>query len=440
MKNIIVLFFLGLLAINAQDCTVTLPNNPLTAQGLATPYPITGCNQTNPMMASFVEGGVIDTSSGKLYVYNPLMITAGTTPLVNPTPPNLPANNVVALFFGTNACTLTLADNTNGATLAAAQCVNGAPGSIFGQVSFCNTNNFWTAINTALTNKQITVPPLGNAADGLPCPTVRDFFVVDMDQSDNVVTDYLFVGVQTAQDTAANRANNPTFQVLTNGSDNRLVAVAISGAFGCTALKAPDLADPTNTVGLASQYLNELNALVNQAAPQALVPLSHAMTRVNNQPNLAKTNLYRAGVGQPLAQNNGQADSVAYCTNVYFTAPKRMAANQAVLFNFQSADPNVASNLFGFLAQRFFTTFGPDGLNCASLLNVAPPVVPIKNNMNNLFVGATITVPVPPNNNTTTGLPTSSIIIIVVCSVAGGILLIGLIVGVIWYRNRSMYS
>jgi len=370
-----------------------------------------------------------------------LVITAGTTPLVVPTAPILPTSNIVALFFGYNGGTLTLVDNANGANIQAGNCINGAPGSIFGQVSFCNGPSFFQAVTTAITAKQLTVPALPTAIDGLPCPTVRDFFVVDMDQSDNVVTDYLFVGVQTAQDTTANRAAHPGFTTLTNGSDNRLVAVALAGALQCTPMKAIDLADNQNTVGLPSQALNEIFAMVNQAAPQALVPLSHAMTRVNNQPNLVKTNLYRQGVGQPIAATNAGADSVAYCTNIYYTAPKRLAANQMPLFNFQSADPNVATNLFGFLAQRFFTTFGPDGLDCANLLNVAQPVVPIKN-MNGLFVGATITVPVPPTGTQApiNTLPTTTIIIIVVCSVVGGILLIGLIVGVIWYRNRSMYS
>jgi len=441
MKTVLLLLLLGLLVINAQDCQILIPANPLSAVGLSTPFQLVApCIQTDPMMASFVEGGVLDTSLGKIAVYNPLVITAGTVPLATPIVPVLPAQNVVGLWFGTNAGTLTLTDNANGANLQAGNCVNGLAGSIFGQFSYCNAVAFFAAANTAINNKQLIVPPLNNAADGVICPTVRDWFIVDMDQSDNVVVDYLFVGTQTAQDTTTNRANHPTFTTLTNGSDNRLLAVAVGTAMVCTPFKAPDLADPMNAVGLPSLALNELHAMVNQPAPQALVPISHAMTRVNNQPNLVKTNAYRSGVGQPSAGTVANADSVAYCTNIYYNAPKRLAANQALLFNFQSADPNVATNLFAFLCQRFFTTFGPDGLNCASLLNVAQPVVPVKN-AGGFFVGATITVPPPLNQNNGTGaLPTTSIIIIVVCSVGGGILLIGLIVGVIWYRNRSMYS
>jgi site-specific DNA-cytosine methylase len=45
------------------------------------------------------------------------------------------------------------------------------------------------------------------AKDGQPCPTVRDFSLIDQDQSDNAVAQYLFdpnTG-QTAQATAANQ-------------------------------------------------------------------------------------------------------------------------------------------------------------------------------------------------------------------------------------------
>jgi len=442
--KVLVLLLLGLIATLAQDCQILVPAGPLTAAGLATPYQLLApCNQTNMGMASFVEGAIFDTQNNKLFIYNPLVITAGSTPLVVPTAPNLPVANSVALWFGSNAGTLTLVDNNNGANIQAGNCINGAPGSIFGQFSYCNAIAFFQAVNGAVTAGMFKVPALPNAVDGLPCPTIRDWFIVDMDQSDNVVVDYLVVGVQTAQDTIANRAANPTFTTLFNPGDNRLTAVAVAGALTCPPMKNLDLADNQNLVGLGSLASNEIYGMVNQAAPQALIPLSHAMTRLNNQPNLQKTNLYRQGVNQPIAANAAAADSVAYCTNIYYNAPKRMAANQTPLFNFQSADPNVATNLLGFLAQRFFTTFGPDGLNCAGLLNVPQPIVPIKN-MNNLFVGATITVPVNPNqagnNNNNNALPTTTIIIIVVCSVAGGILLIGLIVGVIWYRNRSMYS
>src|SRR5947209_20494342 len=56
------------------NCTLTVPANPLTAQGLATPYVLGGgCDEANKMQAAFVQGAVIDPA-GNISVYNPLVV------------------------------------------------------------------------------------------------------------------------------------------------------------------------------------------------------------------------------------------------------------------------------------------------------------------------------------------------------------------------------
>ena len=81
----------------------------------------------------------------------------------------------------------------------------------------------------------LNAPPLGKAKDRKPCPSVRDFGVVDMDQSDNVVTTYLVTANgQTAQMTTANIGALGAAKTQVNGSDNRLLAVAMDGALSCT--------------------------------------------------------------------------------------------------------------------------------------------------------------------------------------------------------------
>jgi len=417
---------------------MVVPANPLSAAGLATPFILQlPCNQSDAGMASFVQGVIFDPTGIKLYVYNPLVITQGTTPAIVPTQPTLPQGAVVGLWFGSNAGTLTLVDQ--GGSLTQGNCVNGDGVTIFGQVAFCNTLLFFTSVSTAINSGALVVPPLSTAADGQICPTIRDFSIVDMDSSDNVITTYLIVGAQAAQNTIANANALKNSVVMANPGDNRLVGVALAAAFGCNQWKVPDLADPANTAGQTAQPIMELQAAKWQAPPQALVTLNHVMTRVNNQPSLPKVNAYRQGVGQPPAATLKDADSFTFCYNYYYTAPARIAKNQNLLFNTVSADPNAAANMFGFLAQRFFQAFGPDGLGCTNLLNVPQPIIPIQN-MNALVIGATITVPVPPGTGTTTGLSQTSLILIVVFSIVGGLLVIGLIVGVIWYRNRSMYS
>src|SRR5579884_1232732 len=211
----------------AATCTLTVPANPLSAQGLATPYQLGGgCDEANPMQAAFVQGAVIDPQ-GQISVYNPIVVNKGQQPAATPIVPVIPAGSTIGIWFVFNGATLMLQD-MNG-SLQQGNCVNGAgDGSLFGQFAYCNAPAFFQAANAAMaagTLKPNPATPLGKGNDGLPCPTVRDFGVVDQDQSDNVTTTY----------------NNGG---LVNASDNRLVAVALDGVLNCTPLMAPDLANP----------------------------------------------------------------------------------------------------------------------------------------------------------------------------------------------------
>jgi len=98
------------------NCTLIVPANPLTARGLATPYQFTAtdpadgpCNEANPNQTAFVQGAVINTVTGKISIYDPLVVDEGTKPAVAPVVPGLPAHAVVAVWFGYNGSTLTLA-------------------------------------------------------------------------------------------------------------------------------------------------------------------------------------------------------------------------------------------------------------------------------------------------------------------------------------------
>src|SRR5919108_2415561 len=132
---------------NNPNCAIIVPANPLSAKGLATPYQLTGpdgtsaansgCTMTNSAnLGAFVQATILDPRSGKLFVYNPLVITQGTTPAVPPVVPKLPRNAIVTIDFGFNGTILTQVGATPGA-LARGRCVNGL-GSPFGQQSFCN--------------------------------------------------------------------------------------------------------------------------------------------------------------------------------------------------------------------------------------------------------------------------------------------------------------
>jgi hypothetical protein len=332
------------------NCTLTVPANPLTAQGLASPYQLSGsgrdgaCHEANANQSAFVEATILDPATGALSVYRPLVIDGGTRPAAPPVVPALPAGAVVGIWFGFNGHVLTL--RGTGDSLTQGACVNGLPGSMFGQFAYCNAPALFTAANTAIANKQLLIPPLGTGKDGRPCPTIRDFGVVDQDQSDNVTTTYLATDDgRTAQVTGARIAGATT---LTNGSDNGLLANFIDPAVGCAPFTAPDLTNGRRPA--TSLALDELQGAALQAPPAALVPLNDPMTLVENQRNVAKTNLYRAGVGQPPVNADTETPR-AYCANLATTGNRRLALDRNLFRHAPSPDAE-AANLFDFLTQR----------------------------------------------------------------------------------------
>src|ERR1700685_4029893 len=102
------------------NCDLIMPANPLSAQGLATAYQLTGtdgatpaasgCEMTNAAaLGAFVQATILDPATSQMSVYAPLVVTQGTQPAVAPTVPALPADAVVTIDFGFNGTNLALA-------------------------------------------------------------------------------------------------------------------------------------------------------------------------------------------------------------------------------------------------------------------------------------------------------------------------------------------
>lgn len=384
----------------AVDCTLILPANPLSAQGLSTPFQLIAtspkngaCHEGDPNEMAFAQAAVLDPATGAISIYNPLVIDRGTTPAAQPVVPTLPVNAVVGLWFGFNGDVLRL-QGTQGGDLIGAKCVNGLGGSVFGQVSYCNAPAFFAAASAAIQAHKLAPPALGTARDGQTCPTVRDFSVVDQDQSDNVTSAYLVMPDGTiAQYNDANLAALPNALIERNGSDEGLL-VKLDGALGCAPWMAPDLANPGQMT--TALPLNELQAAAFQPVPVALTPIRDPMVLVNGNDNLIKVNLYRAGVDQPVVTSQQQAiqDNLTYCEELFKVAPARLMLDEPLTSPVSSADPAKASNLFTFLAARFNGTVGPDGLNCTGLLHRDSPVT-LKSDQNGVVISATIHADTP---------------------------------------------
>ncbi len=384
------------------NCTLIVPARPLTSKGLATPYqfvatdPAAGpCNQSNVDQAAFVEAAIFDPATGQVSIYTPLVVDQGQTPARPPVVPFLPRNARVALWFGSNADgKLSLRGTDN---LAASGCVNGGPGGasdVFGQVGFCNAPRFFRAAQRAINLGQLVVPPLGTGKDGQACPTVRDFAVVDQDQSDNVLTTYLqSADGKIAQDTVANRAALPGAIQLRNASDNRVVSVGMANSLGCNPWKVASLTDPGQTV--SSQALNELFARARQARPVARIPSGNPFALSDGKESLEKLNALRRGVAQFTVTSLAQADTTRYCRNLFRIAPARFKSAEALFRAEPTPRATVANSFFTFLAARFVGT--DEVLQCSAKLGVTNPIT-ITNDANDVTIDAKINLPTDAKN------------------------------------------
>jgi hypothetical protein len=347
------------------NCTLIVPPAPLTAAGLGTPYRLKAtdrdggrCHEANPDQSAFVEATILNPATGTLSTYHPLVVDDGTSPAAPVVPPVLPAAAVVGVWFGFQGDVLTLHTHSGDG------CVNGLHGSPFGQFGYCGAPEFFAAARTAIATKKLTVPPLGTANDGKPCPSTRDFAVVDQDQSDNLTTSYLALrDGRTAQDTPTNAALAHTKR-LTNASDNGLLVNSIDPALGCKPFTAPDLT--TGGTPSTSLALNELQAAAHQADPVALVPPNDPMALADDHTSNDKTNLYRVGVDMPpLAQVADADNAKAYCTNLETVASHRLDLDHDTFKAAPSPDPKTARNLDDFLIQRLKTSLKE--LNCRNI-------------------------------------------------------------------------
>jgi hypothetical protein len=405
------------------SCDIIVPANPLSARGLATPYQLTGtdgmtpaesgCQMSNAArLGAFVQATILDPATGGLWVYDPLVITQGTRPAIAPWVPTIPADAVVTIDFGFNGTDLFQVGATP-TTLARADCVNGQPGSVFGQASFCNGINFFSAVRRAERAGLLTVPSPGTSdkiipsggdlGSGRACPVTRNFEAADQDPTDNVVTTQYLLNPatgQTAQNTTSNAGNIPGSTLLLSRSDNTELDLFLDPLLGCAPFQAPDLAN--NDTPTSSQALDEILSGAHQPKIAALVPENEQMVRNLGRLDAAKTDLFREQLGEaPIsAHNNATSDPAMYCQNIVDIQTPFLAANKTLLATGQSPVTAVGDNLLTFMANRLNLSFANLGCQSFGLTN---PVT-LSRNGAGAAIGATFNTAI----QTSTAQPTTA--------------------------------
>ena len=134
-------------AANSTNCTVTVPDRPLTAQGLATPWVLgDGCTWANGGTEGVFIDATILAPNGQVQVYNPLVINQGTTPAVAPTPPTVAPGSQVILSAGFNGNGLALV----GRGARQGNCIDAFGNSLINQTPQCNAANFYRMANVEI--------------------------------------------------------------------------------------------------------------------------------------------------------------------------------------------------------------------------------------------------------------------------------------------------
>jgi hypothetical protein len=338
-------------------CDIIVPANPLSAQGLATPYELTGPKGTTPTqsgcemsngaeLGAFVQATILDPATGALSVYEPLVITRGSrpdAPGMKLSPPVIPADAVVTIDFGFNGADLVQVGATP-TTLADAHCLSGQAGPPFRQALSCNGASFFNAVRQAERKGLLKVPSPGTSTSIVPsggdlgtgrsCPVISNFEVAGLDPDESVTSTYLLNPLtgQTAQNNSTSQAYVAGATLLHNNSANAVLDQYVDPILGCTPFEAPDLSNVN--VPAFSKALDEIAAGAYQPKTAALVP-------ENDQ----------------AAAGGGKPDPAMYCQNMVNIQTSFLAANQKLLATGQSPVTATASNLLTFLANDLSASF-----------------------------------------------------------------------------------
>jgi hypothetical protein len=360
--------------------------------------------ENNVHWFSFADCTILDTVTGAISNYAPLIAAVGDQTLP-PVVPTIPAQSVIGCYLGTNGLSTKVADNDNGVSLKNANCVNGdpaVPGDMFGQFVSCNGKNLMAAAKAAVDAGKLKPPLPGVGSSGHACYSTISFEMVDQDPSDNIVSTFLFTTPPGAakpvfaQATQANRAAllamNPMGIITEQGNpgDEGLITKFLDPAFGCKPWKAPNLADPGQMSG--SFALNEIQALSFLKASMAmgatitqfgLIPVNDAMTMPKGAGSaVAKTNAYRAEIGQPPLSPQENDGGKIFCQNFYDITARSIVSDLKILKNNPSPITTDANTLMNFMGQRYAKGYA--ALGCEQLIGKKVPLegIPDANNVN----------------------------------------------------------
>ena len=104
MFTTLILYFISFIYtlkfVGGDGCVLTIPDNPLTAIGLATPYILSSnCSVLNMSTTVFSEVIIINTNTREYSIYNPLIVNNISQLENTPVIPILPRKYIIGIWF-----------------------------------------------------------------------------------------------------------------------------------------------------------------------------------------------------------------------------------------------------------------------------------------------------------------------------------------------------
>lgn len=403
----------------AQICGVVVPENPLSYQGLNTPYILKSlnnktddCSVLKQRSTVFIEIVIFDIVSSTFYIYNPLVVNdLGQIKNIIKTD-QLPVHNVVGIWFGSNDVTFKLLDSNN--SLHFGDCVDGYNNSVFGNFAYCNAKIFFETVD----KYKFYIPDIGKTINDFDCLTTRSFEFNQQYHISSVVSSYI---IYQDQKVAIKSFNNlsifePPLYVIINKSNGRILNSYISIATRCNTFIGYDFIDQYNRK--SSIVLNELQGSLDKQ--QIFIPSTHPSVMMNGYPDLNKLNLYRIGLNQPVVTGIHINDSIIYCNGIYNKTPVFLYNHYDLLTNYNTPDDTLGNNLINVMISRFLSSWNT--YDCGNILKVPFPIK-YEKDYNNVIVSNNImnkSKDYNTENNTVfnsyiIGLIVVSILVIIIC-------------------------
>lgn len=383
MNFIIFIFFLKIYFISSQNCGIYLPNQFLTPIGLSTPFILKTissnipCSAINSKTTVFVEATIFDKSTGKLTIYNPLVVNNLSQVAIYPDIPTFASDSVVGLWFSSTVLSFSFINVYPG-------CIDGTLRNKFGYFAYCNADVFFEEIRNNI-NKIIQggVPILS-----LNCPTIRSFSFINQYQNYKTLTSYILTNkLQIAQNTVNNRKNLNIMSIIEEYPDgNKLLVNYIHKLLSCETYQVYDNIE-TNVLKY-SLALNEIQTYIsrNDVTTRAYLSESNPMILFDYE----KFNLYKLGINQPMNISHNMKD---YCISLYKETHQFLSINYDKMIITPSPDNYKGPNLLIFMVIRFMSTWIE--LNCFKYTNMTSPIIITYDEKSNIMTNLQ-----PKENNT----------------------------------------